>query len=35
MEAVLRNAENGIEVGGDVADADLDIVDWRIEVRTL
>jgi hypothetical protein len=32
---ILRNADSGIEVGGDMADADLDIVDWRIEVRTL
>ncbi len=32
---ILRNAESGIEVGGDMPDADLDIVDWRIEVRTL
>ncbi len=32
---IFRNADTGIEVSGDVADPDLDIVDWRIEVRTL
>ncbi|MEN3002673.1 MAG: hypothetical protein ABDI19_12660 [Armatimonadota bacterium] len=32
---IFRNGDTGIEVAGDVADPDLDIVDWRIEVRTL
>jgi len=31
---IFRNADTGIEVPNDVADPDLDIVDWRIEVRT-
>ncbi len=32
---ILRNVDAGLESAGDVADPDLDIVDWRVEVRTL
>lgn len=35
QDGVIRNAEAGLETAGDVADPDLDIVDWRVEVRTL
>lgn len=35
QDRIFRNADSGIEGAGDVADPDLDIVDWRIEVRTL
>lgn len=32
---ILRNADTNLEPRGDVPDPDLDIVDWRVEVRTL
>ncbi|MDW8105960.1 MAG: hypothetical protein RMK45_00615 [Armatimonadota bacterium] len=32
---VLRNADTNLEPRGDVPDPDLDIVDWRVEVRAL
>jgi len=35
QDRIIRNLDTGLESGGDVADPDLDIVDWRVEVRTL
>ncbi len=32
---ILRNADTNLEPRGDVPEPDLDIVDWRVEVRTL
>ncbi|MFN3690601.1 MAG: hypothetical protein ACK4UU_06730 [Fimbriimonadales bacterium] len=32
---IVRNADTSLEPRGDVADPDLDIVDWRVEVRAL
>ncbi|MDM7461843.1 MAG: hypothetical protein P3X24_009400 [bacterium] len=32
---IVRNAETNLEPRGDAPDPDLDIVDWRVEVRAL
>ncbi len=32
---ILRNADTNLEPRGDAPDPDLDIVDWRVEVRAL
>ncbi|GIV06891.1 MAG: hypothetical protein KatS3mg017_0093 [Fimbriimonadales bacterium] len=32
---IVRNADANLEPRGDVPDPDLDIVDWRVEVRAL
>jgi hypothetical protein len=32
---LVRNADTNLEPRGDVRDPDLDIVDWRVEVRAL
>lgn len=32
---IVRNADTNLEPRGDVRDPDLDIVDWRVEVRAL
>ncbi|MFQ3611328.1 MAG: hypothetical protein SNJ72_07520 [Fimbriimonadales bacterium] len=35
QDRIIRNIDTGLESAGDIADPDLDIVDWRVEVRTL
>lgn len=32
---IFRNSDTGIEPTGDVRDPDLDIIDWRLEVRSI
>lgn len=32
---IYRNADTNLEPEGDTRDPDLDIIDWRVEVRTL
>ncbi|MER3402775.1 MAG: hypothetical protein C4336_05695 [Armatimonadota bacterium] len=33
-DRIVRNSDSAIEPANDVADPDLDIIDWRVEVRT-
>lgn len=35
QDRIFRNADRQLEPEGDVRDPDLDLVDWRIEVRAL